>query len=382
MIAETQSLAEKRMFYGLDAIRGVLAILVMLRHITVFVEPVFFQETYLAVDIFFLLSGIVVCQAYEDKLLSSKITAGRFLLLRLIRIWPLYFLGLVISFIAIVISPTHQSSISHGALYFGLGLVFLPNPMLFNILYPLNPPAWSLFLELVANAVYGFFVRRLRTKVLLWVILTNAIILFFIAFLSDWHHFDIGFTLEYLPISFARVGYSFFLGVAMYRVFASKPREVITGIRANLLAGFILYLISAILLTSEPSGLWRGCFDFVCVTLVFPCLIYISLFCNVTSRFKTVARFLGLTSYAVYVIHVPVSEIFQSINRRFALGLIEASTPWGGLLLCLVVIALAYALDRYFDRPVRRFACKLFGIQQAATVDARDNTCANNSNAA
>ena len=56
--------ASGRRFHGLDAIRGLSAIVVATRHIPL-LAPIGFPESFLAVDLFFVLSGVVLCDAYE-----------------------------------------------------------------------------------------------------------------------------------------------------------------------------------------------------------------------------------------------------------------------------------------------------------------------------
>ncbi|MGO8013281.1 acyltransferase, partial [Rhizobium ruizarguesonis] len=56
---------------------------------------------YLAVDLFFCLRGFVIGHAYEKKLIQeSSISANDFAIKRLIRLYPLYLLGLLIGVLA------------------------------------------------------------------------------------------------------------------------------------------------------------------------------------------------------------------------------------------------------------------------------------------
>ena len=86
-------------FYTLDGIRGIAAILVMMRH-TIPFFGVDFVESYLAVDIFFLLSGVVITNAYERRL-QSGLSVLRFIWIRVVRMYPLYMLGSLISIVAV-----------------------------------------------------------------------------------------------------------------------------------------------------------------------------------------------------------------------------------------------------------------------------------------
>ncbi|MFX5999031.1 hypothetical protein ABTF05_21860, partial [Acinetobacter baumannii] len=64
-----------------------------MRHTTPFFGNNPFFSSYLAVDLFFLLSGVVLCRSYESRLLNGM-RLGAFLRIRLLRLYPLYFLGI------------------------------------------------------------------------------------------------------------------------------------------------------------------------------------------------------------------------------------------------------------------------------------------------
>lgn len=367
---------KKRLFYTLDAIRGLLAILVMSRHLDAFIKPLTFQETYLAVDIFFLLSGIVICQAYEDKLASrSEMTATSFFALRLIRIWPLYILGSLIGLVDFLLQGGDIVAFAKGIFYLGLGLFFLPNPNLFGPdMYPLNGPAWSLFLELVANAFYGFFLVYLTNKRVAAIVAVSALGLLAMAIVSPRHSLDIGYTFKALPFGLFRVGFSFFAGVLLYRTFASRPTRVIDGLSGNLLGTAIALSIGAMLVFIQPGPALQPYFDVVAITLIFPALVYVSLYCNVTHSFAGVARFLGVTSFAVYAIHAPIGALILIVDDRFSLGLTAALAPWGGFGLAAVIVGIAFLLDEVYDRPLRQAAVRWLKIRRGQTVESLEKT--------
>src|SRR6185312_1216171 len=81
------------LFPILNGMHGIAAILIVVRH----TAPIFgqnpFSESYLAVDLFFVLSGVVIANAYESKLLEGMEVA-QFAKIRLIRLYPLYALSL------------------------------------------------------------------------------------------------------------------------------------------------------------------------------------------------------------------------------------------------------------------------------------------------
>ena len=89
----------KKVFRLLDGLRGIAALVVVLLHIPQFIKDDTFPEGYLAVDLFFVISGVVIRQAYEHRL-ESELSVWRFAWLRIVRLYPLYMLGAMISFTA------------------------------------------------------------------------------------------------------------------------------------------------------------------------------------------------------------------------------------------------------------------------------------------
>ncbi|TIW52974.1 MAG: acyltransferase, partial [Mesorhizobium sp.] len=82
--------ATRHIYLNLDALRGVAAISVMLYHFSPFIaDGKVLPSSYLAVDLFFLLSGFVIAHAYDRKI-ESGMGFGTF---RLIRLYPLYLAG-------------------------------------------------------------------------------------------------------------------------------------------------------------------------------------------------------------------------------------------------------------------------------------------------
>ena len=149
-------------FAALDLLRGVAAFSVLLWHApTVDGRPVL-GRAYLAVDLFFVLSGFVIAHAYEHRLRSGG-QFQRFCLARLIRLYPLYLACTLMSaglaaLAAIFGTGTHVSMAQLARTLFP-ALLFLPTPTSWSVqppwLFPLAFTAWSLLWELLVNLVYG-----------------------------------------------------------------------------------------------------------------------------------------------------------------------------------------------------------------------------------
>ena len=140
--------------------RGVAAITVVLFHGARLAGVQTMPHGYLAVDMFFALSGFVISRAY-DRRLAADWTPLPFFRLRLVRFYPLYALGLALGATReMLLLATHNHFALPAPLLFGAlaaAALFLPFPLeqRDNYLFAMNPPSWSLLYELLVNVAYG-----------------------------------------------------------------------------------------------------------------------------------------------------------------------------------------------------------------------------------
>jgi peptidoglycan/LPS O-acetylase OafA/YrhL len=65
--------------------------------------------------------------------------------------------------------------------------------------------------------------------------------------------------------------------------------------------------------------------------------------------------FLGLTSYALYVLHSPLSAVLYSLMRHDArLTQALSGSVFFGVAIVAALLLTCWLVDRYFDSPVRR----------------------------
>src|ERR1700759_2666613 len=92
-------------FEALDALRGICALLVVLFHIPIYHAlkgADAFVNLQFCVDMFFALSGFVLCHAYGHRLNDGS-EGLRFAWMRLARLWPLHMVMLAL-FVAIEVA--------------------------------------------------------------------------------------------------------------------------------------------------------------------------------------------------------------------------------------------------------------------------------------
>ncbi len=351
--------AERKLFFhSLDGIRGVAAILVVLFHATDYFGGLKFHESYLAVDVFFVLSGVVISHTYERRL-SSEMSVRRFVWIRIVRIYPLYMLGtgLMLAALLGVHNPFPPGQL---ALYAALAVAILPNPGIgTQAFFPLNVPAWSLFLELGVNVVYAAALRYLTARAILLIMAVSALGL--IGCLIEvpphvlsmgwrnigWHGFG-------MITGICRVGYSFFAGVLLYRLFSARTMWRLPVWVARVAPWAILAAITALLMTMPAASL-RPYYDLTAVLALFPLLIYLALWFQPAGLGARICQVLGEISYAVYAIHYPLSTLVEALVARSGRASIGDYAPWAGFAFVLLLLPLCWWLGRLYDAPLRRY---------------------------
>jgi len=324
-------------FATLDYLRGIAAIAILILHFRHELGAVPLPFSWLAVDFFFVLSGFVLTHAYEQRLLASM-TPAEFMRLRLVRLYPLYLIGTLIFIVTATASGEFHWSNPKTALTVIASLAFLPDPRHFGdhaALY-LNSPAWSLFFELAANAVFAIAIFRLTNRRLLLICIASLLIA-----AICYGTLNIGSNWSDLLGGFPRVGFSFFAGVLTYRLWRSSSwRPYIVPPWC-----FGLFLL---LLWVVPRS-WNHSYDFVAV-LMFPPIVYAAASCEPSSlRTRSIFLWLGAISYALYATHWPLLQAGQFLWPNQLNG----DAPWAGLALALAAILLA-ALLNPIDRVLRK----------------------------
>ena len=302
-------------FSSLDGLRGLAAIAVMLFHIDQDLMP----GGHLAVDFFFCLSGFVIALNYRGRL-RGPLGPGRFMLLRLARLYPMMFVG---ALLAVVL---HGQSLTIFALVPDQGT---------RSLFPFNPPYWSLLAELAVNLLFALVLVRLGWRALLAVCLLAAAWLVW-AVLGDPANRALGLMefgafhrtwVEGIP----RTVFSFTLGLLLHEAWLHRQRLRPVQPAAVLVAAA---LIGVLLAGPQDRGWW----DLVAVLVVLPLLTWAAIAAELP--FARLNRLLGDLSYPLYCVHVPIV---------FALR----DTPRLQLAAALLLVPGALLLDRIYDRPLR-----------------------------
>jgi peptidoglycan/LPS O-acetylase OafA/YrhL len=347
-------LDNKRKFHTLDGIRGIAALIVCMKHAHgFFLHSGTFQEGYLAVDIFFAMSGVVLANAYEQRL-KTGLSALRFAWIRLVRFYPLYALGFGLS-LACLWGHFFGFPMDHLNVLIPLAILLLPNVAGFahGSPFPLNVPAWTLLYELWVNVLYGKFISLLRTRNLVIIVALSSVGLIAGEHFYPLHSMDFGWTQRSFPFGSFRVAYSYFLGVIIYRKYAARGFPQLS--RHSQPAAWALLALLAALLLSVPAAPVQAYFDFVCVAVVLPAIVYAALHFEPVGYTRNICKFLGVISYPVYAIHWPLEILINGEFKKLTGVSLDNYAPYSGIVFIALLMLLCWALNSLYDVKIREF---------------------------
>lgn len=347
--------------------RGIAAMAVVTYHVDLdFGEPRWFPSAYLAVDLFFVLSGFVLAHAYEHRF-ASGMTTWQFMLLRLIRLYPLYLLALFVPLTSLLAADLagHDVRISLHSVLSALpwNILFLPAPAGWRgttPLFPINSAAWSLLFELLVNFLFVATWRFLTNRVLMLAIGLSGFGL--IACTYYFGPLEGGWNGETLLVGAARVLYSFPIGVLLYR---TRRHHSVPPFNP------LIPLIGTALLLKPPYawGFMPGLYSLFAVVVLSPALVAVGASANVKSvTGKAVCILLGTVSYGVYVLHLSISFLFlRSCELIFGSKVLahgDAMTTFFIVTMFILIVI----VDRLYDTPARTWLSRFASRKIAAKL--------------
>jgi peptidoglycan/LPS O-acetylase OafA/YrhL len=348
----------KKHFVALDGLRGVAAIAVAIYHgAGRFRANELLPEAYLAVDFFFILSGLVVAYAYEDRLKAGKTLD--YLLRRAIRLYPMILIGAVLGASFYATYPDERGYVSLWLVAQLSALAILSLPLLQDNLFPashgiapLNIPSWSLFFELFVNALYGAVAKYLTTPRIVAVIILAFP--FECAGVYLFRGADFGFHISAFVWGFPRVIFPFFVGVLINRL-VSRDNSRGNTLLPSMLAIALVLTFSTPITAHERL---RELEDLVAIAVVYPMIIVFAMRTHLQGWQNSIFIRLGDLSFPIYLLHFPCLLWLDKIARRS--GIFPADHPYFWILMEITLSgALAIAVSHVYDVPLRAWLSKL-----------------------
>jgi peptidoglycan/LPS O-acetylase OafA/YrhL len=349
---------------ALTSLRGIAAVGVLLFHSSYYAyhfaggsPPWLWRRGYLAVDLFFFLSGFVLTHVYGRRLTEQESwpAIGRFLWARFCRIYPASFFSTAVLVLAYTVGNLPFPGDASFAKQLVAALLLLQVPWLDDIV--INSPSWSISAELYAYLLFPFLVPLIcrlspHAAAIFGVPLLLAVAADHTVFSHEQQNFGWGALIRALP--------EFLVGAFTYRFYCERIFCRFWEKDATLIG--ISLLIIAACLTDVSDG--------AIVVLLLALLlasVHNSGKLTVLLNARTL-RWLGEASYSIYIFQILPFMVavglsgmfvssglggsrFQVIATLFAIG--------GGVLVhrCVDVPARA-ALRRLPDRMMALFAAE------------------------
>jgi len=362
---------------GLDGLRAVAALLVVLTHVGFLTGAVssgvagrLLGRGDLGVAVFFGLSGFLLHRSFlREQAATGRIAVGRYLVRRAARILPAFWLALVV--VAVVVRPSWTALTANAT----LTQIYLPHALI-----DAYTQTWSLATEasfyLVLPLVFLGLRRLTRSGPQRLGVIAVTWALGVVAAAAS-GLFEIGgeaLAGRWLPTHWP----SFALGMVLAELVALPGHRVSRGLRdlagspgsCLALAGGAYLLATTTVagpLTLEPlAGVQQagkavlGCL--VTAGLMVPLLFGSGEHPYGQALGSTTGRYLGRISYGVFLWHLPVFEAVYHVSgvdyfTGGALALLAVGLP--------VAIVLAAASEHWLERPVMDWVHRRYGARRA-----------------
>ena len=303
-----------------------------------------FKQANIGVSYFFILSGFVMIIAYGNQ---ENINFTEYIKNRLARIYPVYILAIFLRLAAFMFQNIDVSNL--------LLNVFMIQSWIPEKALTLNPPGWSLSVEMLFYISFPFLANRIYTKKNLK-INTVSIILFWLISQILFHLivneiFKIpNYTdkdMLYFPLLHVN---EFLIGNLAGLFFIHKLKDY----KKNNFPYILSLVLLLILLLKFPIGL--NFHNGLLALLFVPLLLLIASDNGFMTRLfsKKIFVFLGEISFGIYILQAPVWFIFSDYRMSKYLGLNrELDFTASFLIRFFILITVSVLSYLYFEKPIR-----------------------------
>ena len=331
--------------------RGIAALAVLASHYT---SHRLFGGAVLAVDLLFCLGGFSIALSYQARLYSGAMSARDFFFKRLIRLYPMFQLGIALGAfclagkVALGQCSLNSSSALNAVLlnafdlpYFGNYTLQVGADVLPDRLFPTNVPSWSLFFQLITNAVFALWVlRRWKSGPVVPALLSGAML---VAYVAATHQTNFGWEANYFFGGFPRALFGVFAGACVYLGLGAIGR------RMPVVPVPLLLLLLVALLCYNPHWLrFNGVYWLAMTLMGMPLLVAAGTVARTqNAALRAALAYLGWISYPLYCLHFPVLMAYSLATNNAPLGAADA------LACAVLALALAHLAARFVDAPLR-----------------------------
>jgi peptidoglycan/LPS O-acetylase OafA/YrhL len=280
---------------------------------------------------------------------------------RVIRLYPMFVIGMLLGCVVLYYGAHsgatvyRTADILRGA---ALNMFYIPFlnslPIYFEVgqVFPANPPAWSLFFEMLASGAFLLLFGLGRTT------LVVAVVLCYVTLIAvgihygtggTWVNVHTGYYTSNLLGGLPRVGFGFSLGVLLQQLM----RDDTVGLRIRVLIerlpypSLLLYAAALAMFLFPRSA--HGLYSLLALATVAPAIVFVGAQVRLPAGLElNLARFLGWISYPIYCLHYPFVRLVTFVR--------DITHVPGYLLMAAgaaASLAVAMVLTRWYEEPLR-----------------------------
>ena len=353
---------------GLNGLRAIAALSVVVAHVSLkgisdFGLPVLFDLPMAGngVTLFFVISGFLITYLLLQELnKQGDINIKKFYVRRILRIWPIYYLFLILCVVIfIILGKSHEVILKEMWFY----LFFAANiPFIFQQGIMILVHYWSIGVEEQFYLFWPWVVRLSKNN-----LLKIAFVIFFVLFLIKiifWYTLGTS-SFEYRFLSITRFHCMMIgaMGAIMYSNKIKLFKNLFSNRIAQVFSWFLFFLMGFNIIHIPPVIAQ----EVIAVTSLSMIIGQITVNKRIFNLENRLCNFIGKISYGIYVIHplivLLLSRLFKDLN-------IEKNFKYA-LVYCSVVAAtifVAWLSFNYFEKPFLKLKTKYAVIQSSNTI--------------
>lgn len=341
----------KRRFHSLDGLRGVCALAILFFHARALAGSSLFAHAYLSVDMFFLISGFVLSQAYGTRLTDAR-DRSVFAVTRISRLAPSLWFGIAfgVVFQGALVWFTQLDDRAHTltvlAILGVLNALLIPLAGLFSQddAFAPNNVSWSLFAELAVNAGFAFLSPLVNLRRLAAATFVSALLFSWIGWRLG--TLDFGAHQDSILLSIPRAVPTFVAGMLIHKLWERGKLERLPRLPPSWIC------IGWFVLLAVYSGpVWL---DLILVLVVSPFLL--GLLARSPDKISGWLIWLGAVSYPLYATHAVILNFVSGAGLQIRPN---GAVPWAFVLSIAVCVAVAEFARRWVEPGARNILTAL-----------------------
>jgi peptidoglycan/LPS O-acetylase OafA/YrhL len=341
---------------GLDGLRGMLALGVALSHSYSHFTgwhtgyDIFHNPDY-AVDIFFILSGIVLYYTYETRIKSKSVSTLDYIIVRFFRLYPLHIIAVALVPLCLFISSGEffPSWLGQITPFNVIGDITLTNSLGVGFIPKTNIPSWSISVEMFAGTL--ILLLACVHRVVPWILLLTGIALCLLLNIEVKGASQAAYPL--LSDGVLRCWLCMSAGICALQIVMKFSKQI--TLHENLAKCYIALMFSIMMIVLFGMQLTLPYYIFLtlCISLAICMLPHINFEVRDFFESKTMSE-LGKLSFSIYIIHTPIVYLFLHFKSdSFNSNIIYAT------LAVLATIFVAKATFKYIELPMHKYGKRL-----------------------